>query len=240
MGYLTEAREAIISAGGEPRAAWTMDEYRKTALWVSGDLTRNFAWLPGVSYSAHSEARKHSMTYEQFAARPLKVDQIRATADHPRGGAAGTDGPPERIVSNWTPDQKAEAAREILADPDMADQVLADQDTSHAAGAALVRKAQARVREGKEWRDRNLPPETRDVNRRLGERDTQLALGQICDKFAKDIAEALPGAGVLAENERFWLSGARDNAANALAALSDYIQNGPLSDEAAEMLRNVS
>jgi hypothetical protein len=134
-------------------------------------------------------------------------------------------------------EERAQHVRQNLADPEIADKVIKDPETAGHVSRAQIRREQARVREGQEWRERNLPPETGNANRRLGERDAQVVLGQICDRFAKDLGEALPGAGVLAENERFWLTGARDRAANALAALSSYLEKGPLSDEAAEILR---
>ena len=78
---LRQAREAIITAGGEHRNVRTLDTYRATALWVSTNVGRNFQWVQGTSFTAHSEARATGMTYEQFTAMPKPtVDVIRREA----------------------------------------------------------------------------------------------------------------------------------------------------------------
>lgn len=148
--YLRQARQAILDAGGEPRHENTLDEYRLTALWVSRDLSRNFAWLPGVSYSAHTEARKSGLTYETFEAMPSRtVDAVRDAV-----GRAGTDGPPESIVADWTPEQKVEAAKALITEPAVADEVVRDpQARSHMQSA--VERGNDRVRE--QWQ-REHPP----------------------------------------------------------------------------------
>lgn len=117
--YLTEARQVVIDAGGEPRSVKTLSDYRFTALWVSAEVGTNYRWLPGISFSAHQEANRAGLSYDEFVAMPSKtVDAIRDRTEK-----AGTDGPPERIVSSWSPEQKASAARELLSDPEVAESV---------------------------------------------------------------------------------------------------------------------
>jgi hypothetical protein len=117
--HLALARVDIRRAGGEPRSVKTLNDYRMTALWVSTELGRNFAWIAGASFSAHDEARAAGLSYDEFAAMKVKtVDAIRG-----RAGLAGTDGQAEQIAKSWTPEQKASAVRELLADDEVAEQV---------------------------------------------------------------------------------------------------------------------
>lgn len=136
---LTEARQRVIDAGGEPRSVVTLKDYRTTALWVmitnGSDPTPAFRWIPGVSYSAHAEARRYGFTYDKFAALPAKTtDALRKLAGRP-----GTDGKPAAIASGWTPEEKAEVVREALADPVVADKVQDD-----AAARRNLREAERR------------------------------------------------------------------------------------------------
>lgn len=126
--YMEEARQAIVAAGGEPRAVGTLKNYRWTALWVSNEIIGNFDWVEGASFSAHDQARLAGLSRDEFAALPKKTtDAIRRET-----GRAGTDGPPERIVESWTSEQRASVAKELLSDPDVAEQI-ADEITEHVA-----------------------------------------------------------------------------------------------------------
>lgn len=142
--YLAQARQAIIDAGGEPRAVDTLLKYRNTALWVATSTANgtSFEWVPGCSFTAHNEARETGLSYDDFAADPKTRNEIRRDA-----GRAGTYGPPEKAVQSWTPEQKAEAARELLSDPEVAEQI-SEEITDHVAAdskrtAAVVSKRQA-------------------------------------------------------------------------------------------------
>lgn len=121
--YLEQARQAIIDAGGEPRSTLTLRDLRATALWVSSGSgnTTTFNWIPGVSLTAHSEARGVGMSYEEFAANPRSSQKIREEY-----GKADKTAGPERIAKSWTPEQRASVARELLADPEVAEAVEDD------------------------------------------------------------------------------------------------------------------
>lgn len=109
---LSEARQAIIDAGGEARTVKTLLDYRRTAQWVILPTSVEFRWLPRVSFSAHQEARAYGLTYDDFAALPRAeqtVDAIRR-----RAGVPGTDGQPVKIVRDWTPEQQAEVVRLVI------------------------------------------------------------------------------------------------------------------------------
>jgi hypothetical protein len=67
---LSEAREQITEAGGEPRSVSTLRNYRLTALWVKDPKTGSFRWLKGCCWSAHDEARQRGLSYGEFAALP--------------------------------------------------------------------------------------------------------------------------------------------------------------------------
>ena len=226
--YLNEAREAIIAAGGEPRTTNTLRDYRLTALWNRGVNASIFRWVPGLSFTSHNEARKAGLSYDELAANPMKTDEIRRSS-----GKAGTDGQPREIARSWSTDARVEVVREALADPDVADEVIRDPEAKGHVVSAQIRAGQDRIRETAEQREKFMPAELRDANRKLGQRDAQVALGQICDRFAREVSETLPGAGPLAASEKFWLGEARDRAAVALEAVSDYLRAGStgLSDE---------
>lgn len=123
--HLAEIRQAIIDAGGEPRAVATLNRYRRTGLWVLVDVHQQvFGWVEGFSFSAHDEARASGISFDDFAVKPQTVRQIRSEAKK-----ASPDG---NIVKSWTPEQKASAARELLADPEVAEQISEDI-TDHVA-----------------------------------------------------------------------------------------------------------
>lgn len=175
--YLEQARLAIIDAGGEPRAVKTLDEYRRTALWVSMDLRRNFAWVAGSSFSAHNEARARGLSYDEFAAAPKTVDQIRRNA-----GTAGTDGPPARIAAAWSPDQQAEAAEILLRSPKaVAAAIRANPRIAIAAEAAVS-----------ERRDNVSPPPPSEPRPRQ-ERDYDLMVDQGVHKIMVALAAESSG-----------------------------------------------
>lgn len=72
---LNAARDSIIAAGGEPRSVSRLGAYRLTALWVKspGSRSSTFRWISGASFDAHSTAQDQHLTYEQFAAMPVKT-----------------------------------------------------------------------------------------------------------------------------------------------------------------------
>jgi len=109
---LAEAAEAIIRVGGEPHSVSTLDKYRQTALWAKKPNSALYRWVPRSSFSAHLEARAVGISYEEFAALPKKtVDAIRLEVGRqPKSGSVSR-------IGSWTPEQRTEAARELLADP---------------------------------------------------------------------------------------------------------------------------
>jgi hypothetical protein len=103
----------IKKAGGEARSVEMLDEYRRTALWVSGGNTRNFEWISGASFTTHNEARRAGLSYEEFAANPKRPARQPDTA------------------------KKAEAARKLLDDPEVVKQVINDPATRTSVRKAL-------------------------------------------------------------------------------------------------------
>lgn len=148
--YIAQAQAAIVAAGGEYRTVETLKQYRKTALWVGVDLYPNFQWAKGRSYSAHDEARRAGMTYEQFVAMPkATVDTIRQQA-----GRAGTDGQPAAIARSWPQHERVQLARETLRDPAARREVLGDPGLRSAVQRDIEAAAQPGLRadaEAREW-----------------------------------------------------------------------------------------
>jgi hypothetical protein len=71
--HLTEAREQVIEAGGEPKSVATLRNYRLTALWAKHPKTGSFRWMEGRCWSAHDEARQRGLAYIEFAALPREI-----------------------------------------------------------------------------------------------------------------------------------------------------------------------
>ncbi|MQB01802.1 MAG: hypothetical protein GEU78_16235 [Actinobacteria bacterium] len=115
---MTAARQAIIDAGGEPKSVETLKHYRETALWVRfpGEPNR-YQWIDDASFTAHRRAWAAGMSYEDFIALPIKTgDAVNEFVG--KGAIRGTS-----TIKTWSPEQKAAAARELLDDPDIADDV---------------------------------------------------------------------------------------------------------------------
>lgn len=125
--YIEEARERILAAGGEARHVKTLEAYRETALWTTQDVLGDFHWVEGKSYSAHYEAYRSGIPFADFAANPKTVRELRQDAGRvsPDGGG---------VVKSWTSERKIEAARELLSDPQVAEQV-SEQITDYVASS---------------------------------------------------------------------------------------------------------
>jgi|SRR5262245_44713528 len=160
--HLERARQAIINAGGEERAVGTFRDYRLTALWVaesSGGNPTTFHWVPGASFTAHDEARHRGIAYADFAANPRTIRQTRQ--------ALGASSPeiPATVVGSWTREQKAEAARELMADEDVADEAMLQPGPHRSHAITAVSRAHAREdleRSRPESRERNIQDELDD------------------------------------------------------------------------------
>lgn len=73
---IEEARQEVIAAGGEDRAAETFHAYRRAALWVAdngGFEPTSFAWVKGYSYTAHRDAMESGRKFSDFAASPARA-----------------------------------------------------------------------------------------------------------------------------------------------------------------------
>lgn len=231
--YLVEARQAILDAGGEPRSADTLGNYRQVAMWVRSEVGADFRWLPGVSLSAHIEAWTVGMSYDTFVEAPVKtVDAIRRAS-----GKAGTDGPAAQIARGWSPEQKAEAAREILADPDVADEVFNTPDRRE-PGSATARARSNVTRAFDRSRDEDARRSEQrsasdNVGHKMSERSAQQNLAAACDAFAVAVADELRRAGPLQDSERRWLFEAAARSGAAQAAVLSYIETGRSEVDAA-------
>lgn len=71
--HLTEVREQVIEAGGEPKSVATLRNYRLTALWAKHPKTGSFRWVEDRCWSAHDEARQRGLSYLEFAALPREI-----------------------------------------------------------------------------------------------------------------------------------------------------------------------
>lgn len=102
---LTEARQAIIDAGGEPRSVESLRQYLMTGRWARVENSTQFEWAPGVAFSPHMKAAAVSMSRAEFMQNP-KSPYASITA-------------PSTAVEAWSPDQRIAAAKELLKDPEV-------------------------------------------------------------------------------------------------------------------------
>lgn len=181
---LTEARQAIIDAGGEPKAVRTLADYRLTARWVAG-LTGEekvtgkpvtFSWVEGVSFTAHSEAWRTGLTLAAFIAEPMNTRRLRAEY-----GGPSKDGDPVGIVKGWSDEQRIQAAKELHHDPDVAQALVKDETSLGEYIVALTEVSDSgqkeaaftpeREREGVFW---TLQSKVATITRSLAELGTYL------------------------------------------------------------------
>ena len=139
MSIWPRLQAAITEAGGEYRSVKTLANYRETALWVSPVNGGNFRWMPGISFTVHNEARQAGLTYDQFAANPAASKRQGREEFH---GKPMSDTTPDRAISGWTPEQKTEAARSLISDPEVANKVFTDSDSKVRAMEAIHRDDQ--------------------------------------------------------------------------------------------------
>jgi hypothetical protein len=160
---LEEAREAIIAAGGEPKSVETLADYRRTGQWAILPSGGEFRWLPGVTFTAHRRAAEAGMSFEDFAALPVKTgDAVNAALGKPpiRGLSA---------MSSWTPEQRAAALRELVADEELAEEVgvLRDGDLDvigeNAADVRLALMGMPHSERAEVIRDALADPDTADA-----------------------------------------------------------------------------
>lgn len=162
---LGEARQAIIDAGGEPRAVKTLQIYRLTADWARSPAGgSSFRWIVGVSWTAHKDACEKGIKYDVFAADPMRTTQLRWD----KADAA----------------DKAATVRELMADPEVKDLIDADTDNlddyeKEFGNALTPEQEQALKRGAKEMAARDSEPPSVDEEvlkirariRKLAERD---------------------------------------------------------------------
>lgn len=122
---LEEIREAIIEAGGEPRAVNTLSNYRKTALHFDRNAGE-VEWAEGYSFTAHMDAYYTGIHPDQFRANPQTAREIRQ-----ENGGASKDGAPKAVIAGWSPEQKEEALNELREDALQA--IVQEQDRRRAA-----------------------------------------------------------------------------------------------------------
>jgi hypothetical protein len=197
---LAEASQAIIDAGGEPRAVDTLGQYRKTAMWVVGDLVPNgtkFRWVPGVSFYAHRTAMQAGLSYEDFAALDNPTgDSVRTAAG--KSSNRGT----KYFLSTLSDEDRRTVAAEVLPeaaaiiaeDPLAARKLLNQAPEAAAKMAEAVQVEQINMMGGRTakrgWKDPNLPgvPDWEGAVARLhtAALDMQRAWPQLSEEYKWD------------------------------------------------------
>lgn len=220
--YLEEASQKIADAGGEKRSASYLGQYRATALWVMEPETFSFRWVPDASFTAHNEARTWGMSYDDFAAMPTKsTGAIRElTGKSPYGQRHE----PDVAIAAWSSEQKSDAAKALLAEPEVAEQVIEDKQAravvNRATDEHYAKKAAART-------DRTERKAAEDgTDKRVEALLWVNRLGEAQERYSRDVNEALRHVGELPESERYWLTGATDRAESSLRATRRYAELG--------------
>ncbi len=237
------AGQAIVAAGGEPRTLDTLSDWRRTAIWAQDQRIgtgERFTWAPGVSFSAHNEARAYGLTYAQFEALPVKTaDAARVAA-----GKAPKSGDTSRIGA-WSREQKIRVARDLLAQPGMATDVFADGDAAgDAVRGAYAPLARAMGEHDQRQRDKAAPAGSAEEKTREREQQAYEVL-EVCQRLHQLITATgrLAGLGELDTGQREMIAPLARRASAAvdyLAALDDTAST-TLSDQTiAEFLGNNS
>lgn len=189
---LEAARVAILDAGGEPRTVETLYNYRRTALWVFDFKVKNFLWVTGASFTAHKEAMLTGLSYDAFCALPdKKANTVRA--------ALGNQDKYPPAPKNWTPEQQVQAARQVLADPEVAREAFADQKTEKTATEALTSTPEAadriyqaareaKIKHARSERGQPEPPHTKAAD---AKRERIIRFEQVADELIAKLADVL-------------------------------------------------
>lgn len=133
-------------------------------------------------------------------------------------------------IRNMPPERKAEVARELLADPEVADKALNTPEArtpGSAASKAVGNVARATMNRQQAELERTERKIIEDpVSRRIDSNQAINDLGTACERFSREGNEALRRAGELPDGERYWLTGAVDRAEQTLRAVRRYLELG--------------
>jgi len=120
--------------------------------------------------------------------------------------------------------EKAKLAAELLADDDVAEQVIASKQARSTVTRAADDYYQRQATERSERTERKATGD--DIDRRVDARLWVNRLGETCERFSRDGNEALRGVGPLPDSERYWLTGAVDRAEATARAARRYLELG--------------
>jgi hypothetical protein len=184
------------------------------------------------------QGRTVKVTMSSFARHAGIADK---TFQRWAGAAAAADPPRDRTregVDRMPAEDKAKLAAELLADEDVAEQVVADKQARHNVTRAANEHYQRQATERTERTERKAAadPTDRSVDALLWVN----RLGEAAERWARDGSEALRQVGPLPDSERYWLTGAVDRAEGTVRAARRYLElgNSEINTELEALLEN--
>jgi len=158
--------------------------------------------------------------------RDVTGDQ-RTTADDTRGRAR-----------NLPATERAKLAAELLADKDVAEQVVTDKQARHNITRAADQHYQRQATERTERTERKAAGDPTD--QRVDALLQVNRLGEACERFSRDGNDALRHVGPLPDSERYWLTGSVERAETTVRAARRYLELGDseINTELADLLDN--
>jgi hypothetical protein len=247
-GTLSPGAEVSLDADNLP--PW---ESKNGGYYPSGgtDLVRADADRRAAYDRASAEAGTSASQIARFAASPKAVrGAILASPEVAKAATLALTSP------NIPAERKAEVARELLADPEVADAAFnrTDHQEKGTTQTALGNISQAHHR-GEQRRQQErieaMPPAARDTNAKIGQSGAKIDLEDAVTRyrgearrFAETVAAALPKAGTyggytgplsLAENA-VRAREAHQLAGNTLDALDSYVSGSSLDAELSKIM----
>jgi hypothetical protein len=170
----------------------------------------------GIVMTAHAIESRVSR-WRQKTMSEAESDLTRAEPNSRYGRAINT-------LRNQPAERKAEIARELLAQPEVAAQVVTDKQARATVNRAADDYYQRQASERADRTERKAAEDGTD--KRVDALLWVNRLGEAQERYSREVNEALRHIGELPESERYWLTGATDRAESSLRATRRYLELG--------------
>jgi hypothetical protein len=208
------------------------------------------AWPPvtrvtGVSYTLHralaNDPLRREVLAQYLASTPKPTSRglqaFQGKRPTPEFTRSNRRDQVSQALAEMPAEERAEVARDALADPDVADRVFNAPDRRQPGSATATARgnaARAFERSREEDARRSEQRSASDpAGRTMSERSAQQNIAAACDLFAKTVADEMRRAGPLQDGERPWLADAAARSGAAQAAVMQYVDTGRSEIDAA-------
>lgn len=221
---MNDYEENIMESAAEVEAlliSSIADLFAEVIIPYYGKTTRDGVKLGPKWWSQKLEAEGIIMTPNAIE---LRFRRSKANSEASRAEPTARYDRARTTLRNQTPERKAEIARELLNEPDVAEQVVQNKAARTSVSRATDEhyRKQAAERAQRTEQKTNADP----VGQRIDSARAVNDLGEACERFSRDGNEALRRVGELPESERYWLTGAVDRAEATARAARRYLELG--------------